>query len=146
VNVSEVLPLSGTVAAPKALVSDGGTTTVRFAVDVLPVPRFEFTVTLLVFAPAVVPVICTLTAHEVLAAMFPPDNETELEFAVAVAVPPQVFDRVGVDATTMPAGSVSVNATALTVLVFGFWIVNVRDVLPFNGTVDAPNALAIVGG
>jgi hypothetical protein len=39
-KVSEVVPFSGIVAAPKALVMEGGVATVRFAVAVLPVPPF----------------------------------------------------------------------------------------------------------
>ena len=67
--------------------------------------------------------------------------------AVAVAVPPQVLFRLGVGATTSPAGRLSVNATPV---ILRFWLllvkVNVRLVVPFSGIVDAPNALAILGG
>ncbi len=37
-NVSEVAPFSGMLAAPKAVVSAGALATVRFAEAVLPVP------------------------------------------------------------------------------------------------------------
>jgi len=40
VNVSEVVPFSGMLAAPKAFVMLGGVATVRFAVAVFPVPPF----------------------------------------------------------------------------------------------------------
>ena len=39
-NVSEVVPFSGIVAAPKSFVMVGGVATERFAVAVLPVPPF----------------------------------------------------------------------------------------------------------
>jgi hypothetical protein len=38
VNVSEVVPFSGMVAAPKTFVIEGGVATVKFAVAALPVP------------------------------------------------------------------------------------------------------------
>jgi len=40
VNVSDVVPFSGIVAAPNALVIEGGVATVRLAEAVLPVPPF----------------------------------------------------------------------------------------------------------
>lgn len=39
-KVSDVVPFSGIVAAPKALEMEGGVATVRFVVAVLPVPPF----------------------------------------------------------------------------------------------------------
>ncbi len=56
VNVKVVVPFSGILAAPKALLIVGGTTTVMDAFAVLPVPPLvEVTCTLLFFTPPVVP-------------------------------------------------------------------------------------------
>ena len=62
VNVIDVVPLSGIVPAPNALLIVGGEATVNDASDVLPVPPFpELTVTLLFLTPEVVPVTFTVT-------------------------------------------------------------------------------------
>ena len=56
VNVNDVAPFNGTVAAPNASAIDGGPTTVSVALAVLPVPPLsEETVTLLFLSPAVPP-------------------------------------------------------------------------------------------
>ena len=56
VKVSEVVPLSVMVGAPKALVMLGGLATVRVALEVFPVPpSVEVICTLLFFVPEVVP-------------------------------------------------------------------------------------------
>ena len=66
--------------------------------------------------------------------------------ATAVAVPPQVlFKALGV-ATTRPAGRLSVKAIPVRLAVFGFVMLKVSEVEPFNGMLAAPNALVIVGG
>src|SRR5579859_4104429 len=72
--------------------------------------------------------------------------------AVAVTVPLQVLLTLGVAATTnvpVADGSVSLKATPVrspAAVVFGLLIVNVTVVVPFSGTLAAPNALLIVGG
>ena len=67
--------------------------------------------------------------------------------AGAVTAPVQVPPTFGGVATISPGGKLSVNATPLIVR---FWLlllnVNVRLVVPFNGMVAAPKALAMVGG
>src|SRR5215510_5082287 len=100
----------------------GGPTTVMLSFEVLPVPpSVEVTCTLLFFTPAVVPRTLTETVHDALAARVPADRLTELEPPTAVAVPPHVFVRLGVDATTKPAGNLSVNAIPVSAtFVFGF--------------------------
>jgi hypothetical protein len=139
-----------TVGPPRGLtaVTVGGAT-IRVALAVLPIPPLsEETVVLLLQSPAVVPVTLTTTSQLELGAIDPPLSEIEPDPAVAVAVPPHVLlSPLGV-ATTNPDGSVSVNATPDSATVFsdGLVIVNVNDVVPFNGTVAAPNALAIDGG
>jgi len=56
VKLSEVELFSGMLAAPNALMSTGGPTTVMDALEVLPVPpSVDVTRTLLFFRPAVVP-------------------------------------------------------------------------------------------
>src|SRR5213080_783709 len=135
VKVRLVEPFSGMLPAPKALMITGGATTVIEALEVLPVPpSVEVTCTLLFFTPAVVPCTSTDTVQEALAARVPPDRLTEPEPPTAVAVPPQVLLRLGVDATTRPAGRLSVNAIPFRVtLVLGLLIVNVSEVVPFSG-------------
>jgi hypothetical protein len=122
VNVSEVEPFNGMLAAPNALIMTGGATTVIEALEVLPVPpSVEVTWTLLFFTPAVVPCTLTETVQLALAANIPPERLMLPDPATAVAVPPQVlFKALGV-ATTTPAGRLSVNAIPFSVTpVFGF--------------------------
>jgi hypothetical protein len=148
VKLKLVVPFNGMLAAPNAFVRVGAATTVMEAFEVLPVPpSVEVTVTELFFTPAVVPWTLTETVQLALAARVPPDRLMLPDPAVAVAVPPQVlFSALGV-ATTRPAGRLSVKAIPLKArLVFGFWIVNVSEVVPFSGIWAAPNTLAIEGG
>lgn len=78
----------------------------------MPVPvSVVDTVTLLLFGPTVVPVTLTVTLQDELAANVPADKLTADDPATAVAVPPQVLLRAGVDATTRPAGMLSVKAS-----------------------------------
>jgi hypothetical protein len=148
VKLSEVDPFSGMLAAPNALLIVDGATTVMLAVAVpLVPPSVELTTTLLLLSPAVVPVTFTVTAQEALAASVPPDKLSEPEPAAAVAVPPQVlFNAFGV-ATTSPAGRLSVNDSPVSdTLVFGFVMLMVSDVVPFNGILVAPKLLVTVAG
>src|SRR6266852_3184496 len=150
VKVKLVVPLSGMLAAPNALMITGGATTVTLAFEVLPVPpSVDVTCTLLFFAPAAVPVTFTLKVHDALVAKVAPDRVTLPEPAVAVIVPPpQLPVRPFGVATTRPAGSVSVNAIPVSeiVLITGLVMVKVSEVEPFSGMVTAPKALVIVGG
>jgi hypothetical protein len=148
VKVKLVEPFSGIEAAPNALIMTGGPVTVIEAFDVLPVPAsVEVTWTLLFFTPAVVPCTFTETVQLALAARVPAERLMLPDPATAVAVPPQVlFKPLGV-ATTNPAGRLSVKAMPVNArLVLGFWIVNVSEVVPFNGMLAAPNTLVIEGG
>ena len=148
VKLRLVEPFSGIEAAPNDLMMTGGPTTVMLALEVLPVPPFvELTVTLLFLTPAVVPCTLTETVQLAPAASVAALKLTEEDPATAVAVPLQVvLMPLGV-ATTRPAGRLSVNAmpfnTEFTLLLV---MVKVRLVVPFNGTVAAPNALVIEGG
>src|SRR5258708_26294106 len=91
----------------------------------------------------------TVTVHELLGAMLAPLRATFEDPSVAVTVPPlQVVLGLPGVATTRPVGRLSVNAVPFNVK---FWllllsIVMVRLVVPFNGIVAAPNALAMCGG
>jgi hypothetical protein len=147
-KVTDVVPLRGMLAAPKALLIVGGASTVMLAFAVLPVPpSVELTCTLLCFTPAVVPVTFAEIVQEALDPSVPPDKFSEEAPAAAVAVPPQVLLRLLGVATTKPAGRLSVNAIPFSVMfVLGFWIVKVTDVVPFKGIVAAPNTLVIDGG
>src|SRR5262249_50520517 len=148
VNCKLVDPFSAMLAAPNALLIVGGATTVTVAVAVLLLPpSVELTCTELFLSPAVVPCTFTETAHEALAASVPPDRLTEPAPPVAVAVPPQVLFRFGVDATTSPAGRLSVNANPLSVaLLFGLLMLIRSKVLPFSGIFVGANVLVPLGG
>jgi hypothetical protein len=147
VKLSDVDPFRGTLAAPNTLLSTGGAVTVRLAFEVFPVPpSVEVTCTLLFFTPAVAPCTFNETVQEALAARVPPDRLAAPAPATAVAVPPHVLLRPGVDATANPAGKVSVNATFVrATLVFGFVMLKVNVVVPFRETLAAPNAFVIAG-
>jgi len=149
-SVRDVVPFKGIVAAPNDLVIAGGLATVRFAEPVLPVPPLvdvTFPV-VFVYCPEAIPLALTTTAQEVFAAVVPPVRLTLVDPATAVAVPPQVFVSPFGVATTNPVGSVSVNATPVSAIVFaaGLVTVKVNDVVPFTAIAAAPNALAIAGG
>src|SRR5262249_30723923 len=99
------------------------------------------------FTPAVVPCTSTETVQEALDASVPPDKLTVPDPPTAVAVPPQVLVRLGVEATTRPAGRLSVKATPFSVtFVFALVMLNVSEVVPFNGMLAAPKALVMLGG
>lgn len=120
--------------------------TVRLALAVVDVPPgVEATCTLLFLTPTVVPVTFSDIVQLAKFARLPPDRLAEPDPATAVAVPVQVLLRpLGVE-TTRPAGKVSVNATAVSVLpVPGLVIVNVSEDVALNTMVVGENALAIV--
>src|SRR5262249_45538374 len=133
-----------------ALAVDGGATTAMLAEAVPPVPpSVDVTAPVVLFCcPAAVPVTFTLNVQEAVTARLAPDRLITLVFCVAVIVPPpQVPVRpFGVE-IIKPAGKVSLKATPVSVVVvFGLVRVKLSDVVPFNGMLAAPNALAIVGG
>jgi hypothetical protein len=123
---------------------DGGPTTARLAEAVPPVPpSVEVTVPVtLVIAPAAVPFTLTLRVHDPLAGNVPPERLTDVEPAVAVAVPPQVFVNPFGVATTRPPVKASVKLTPLNEFEpLGLLIVKVNDVVPFTGMLAAPKFL-----
>jgi hypothetical protein len=92
VKLSDVEPFNGTLAAPNALASTGGATTVTAALAVFPVPAsFEVLVTELFFTPAVAPVTSKVIAHTVI---------TQEE--VAASVPPARLARHHASAVSAP--------------------------------------------
>jgi hypothetical protein len=98
--------------------------------------------------PETVPVTFTVNVQLLLVAIAPAEIETLPDPATAVTTPPQVLATPFGVATTIPAGSASVNATPASPTVFavGFVIVNVSEVDPFNPMLAAPNTFAIEGG
>jgi hypothetical protein len=153
VRVSEVAPFSGTLVPPNALVIAGGAATLMLAEAVLPVPPFvELTApeVLVIVMPTAVPVTFTVSVQFVFTPTVPPAREMLPEPAVAVTVElvPQVFATPGVEATTRPAGSVSVKATPVwaTVLAAGLVMVNVNALLALRLIAVGLNALLIVSG
>ena len=127
------------LAAPKILEIVGAVATFRLALAIRPVPPLVEVIALVVlfFVPEVVPVTLTVIVQVAPTATVPLLNVTEPVPAVAVTdgAPqfPFVTSPFGVP-TTSPAGRVSLNATPVSALGFtGFVIVNVNDVVPFNG-------------
>ena len=116
VNVVEPV-VCAMLAAANDLVIVGGAITTIVAEPVLPVPPLvELTApVVLVLDPAVVPVTLTVRAQLELTASEPPVKLTELAFAFAVNVPPQVLVAPGVLATVKPAGKVSLTAKPVCV-------------------------------
>jgi hypothetical protein len=102
----------------------------------------------LIFNPGVVPVTCTETVQDEFSPIDPPVRDTLADPGVAVTVPLQLFVKPFDEATTNPAGSVSVNDTPVnpTELVEGFVRVIVRPVLLRIGRSVVPNDFPVTGG
>jgi len=152
VKLKVLLPFNATLVGVKPLLIVGGDTTVMLALETpLMPPSVEVTATLLVAGPGVVPVTLTENVHEDPAAgdavSVPPDKLMEPLPPVAVIAPlPQLPVKLGVAATIKPLGSVSVNATPLNAtLVFGFWIVKLKVLLPVTGMLAGLNDLVMFG-
>jgi len=146
-KVSEVVPFSGMLAAPKAFVIVGGVATVRFAEAVLPIPPLvEVTLpVVLVNWPEAAPVTVTENWHWLLVAIVAPVRAMPVG-AVVVKVPPQTVAEAL--ATVRPVGSVSVKATPVKATAFaaGLVIVKVSEVVAFRAMFEGLNTLAIDGG
>ncbi len=79
--------------------------------------------------------------QDALLARVPADKLTDPDPAAAVAVPPQVLLRFGVEATTKPAGRLSMKASPVSArFVFGLVMVIVSEVVPFSGMLVAAKA------
>lgn len=144
-KVRLVVPLRGMVAAPKALLIDGGLMTVRLADDVFPLPAsVESIVTLFEYTLSVALCTFTLIVHvptaraELLKLMLP-------ALAVAVTVPPQLLTTLGVVATTNPEGNESVKLE-LMATTLPFVIENVTALAVLVATVVGLKLLTMEGG
>ena len=148
VNVRLVDPFRAMVLAANAFAIEGGPSTARVAVPVFPVPALvEVTCTLLLNEPTVLPCTLTETEHEPPPAIEPPDRLTEPAPPVAVTVPPQLLVAPGDEASAIPVGKVSVNATPVNArLALGFVIVSVKVLDPPSATEVGLKLLAIDGG
>src|ERR1700722_1983677 len=126
-----------------------GPATMRLAEAVAPLPlSVEVTALVVLFCvPEVVPVTFTANVHEALAASDAPDSVTlDDPAAAAIVPPPQLPVNPFGELTICPVGRLSVKPIPLSDWpALGFVRLKVRDVLPFNGTLAAPNALAMVG-
>ena len=132
VNVNKVEPLSGIVAAPKALLIVGGAATFNVAEAVKPAPPCveETTPVVLSFEPAVVPLTTTLIEQLPPAvAIEPPVSEMLVLPADGANVPPQVFVVPGVVSTSIPAGKASLTATPVTPAGLAAGLVMVRVIV-----------------
>lgn len=149
-NVIRDVPLTAIGLVPNVFKIAGGATTVTDALAVLPIPPFEevtFPVRLFLI-PAVVPVAVTSKVQLLVSAIVPALRDIVSaagELSVVVNMPPHwVEDEFE---TSKPGGNVSVNATSISPTpVFGFVMVKLNVVVPFNGIVAAPNDLLIEGG
>ena len=148
VKTSWVEPFSPTMLLANDFEMEGGASTIRLALAVLPVPALvEVTCTLLFNVPAVLPCTVTETAHELLTAIDPLARLTEPAPPLAVTVPPQVLVAPGVPANTIPVGKVSVKATPVSArLALGLVMVNVKVLVPPSATEVGLKPLVIAGG
>src|SRR6266852_3631543 len=151
VNVRDVVPFRATVEEPNAFAIEGGPSTARLAVLLVPPAPVSFELTapvVLLFSPTLVPVTFRLTLHDALAAKLPPLRLKLLLPPVApVRLPPQLLLALGAAATCNPLGRLSVNETPVRASVeLGLVMVNVRLVDPLSGIVGAPKALEMVSG
>lgn len=131
-----------------AFAMDGCAITVIDAFAFTPAPPLvEVMGTVLFFTPAVEPVTLTETVQLAPGASVAVAKLTTDPPGVAEGVPLQVLFRLGVAATTKPAGKVSVKVTPVSVrLLLELLSVKVNEVLVPSGIVSAPNAFAITGG
>jgi hypothetical protein len=149
VNVAWVVPPTGTATAAKLLVRLMGSTTVRVAVAVFPVPATASdTVTLLTKTPVVVGRMFTLNVQLVFGfrvALNPIVEPPLLTTTTAVDAPLQVPVTPDGFAMTRPAGSVSVNATPVSVVVaLGLDTVKVTAVVPVARIAGGANAFVTI--
>lgn len=144
VKVSEVVPLSGILAAPKLLAivgATGGAITVRPAVLLVapsPVSFAEIGPVVLFNVPNVFGAFTFTEIAHVASNGFepgpnvPPTKLMDDDPAIAVTVPPQPLVRSLGEASTSPPGRVSAKEIPVSdVFVFGLLIVKLNKVVPF---------------
>lgn len=112
-NETDVLPPTGIDETANVFKILGGATTVRLALDELPVPpSVEVTgPAVLRYDPAVSPVMFNETVQDAFALIDPPERLMLVPPAFAVTDPLQVLLTFGVEEIVRPVGSVSLNAT-----------------------------------
>jgi hypothetical protein len=137
--------------APKAFEIVGGASTVSGAVLLtVPVPPSVEVMLPVVLTKDAAAAAVTFTEklHEPLDVIVPPLRLTDEVPAVAVIVPlPQLPVKPEGVAIARPAGKLSVKPTPDSdCVVFALLMVKLSDVDPFTGMVEAPKALAMVGG
>ena len=150
VNVKVVVPPLGMEVGRNAFEILAGAITNRVAVDGGPVgPLLEVGVAVFVFSPAVVPVTFTVTVQLALAAREGIFRVKEVAPATGAKVPVQEIVPTGVEATTRPAGKVSVNPTLARVpvaaSVLGLVIKNVAVEIPLTGILIGSKVFRSVG-
>ena len=115
-----------------------------------PVPSSNKAVTfpvVLFLVPAPVPATLTEKEQELDGGRLNAEMPIVVLPGLATISPPQLPARPLGLATTRPVGKASLAETFIKVrVVFGLVNVNVREVVPFSGMLEAPNALAIVAG
>jgi len=120
VNPSDVVPLMLMSEGVNAFAIEGGATTNKAALPVLPVPpSFDVTAdVVLLTVPAAVPVTLTENVQEAVAANVAPERLIAFVFCVAVIVPPphEPVKPFGVEMIS-PVGNVSLKPTAVKALV-----------------------------
>ena len=147
-----VVPFNGMVEAPKDAVMDGAVPTLSVPLEAdEPVPPLVDE-RLPVEADRL-PVCEAVTLAETVqvlpgVAMAPPERAMELPPAVAVALPPQLFDRLGTEAIVTPVGRVVLKPMPLraTELAPGLVMVKVRVLEPLTGMALGLNAAELAGG
>lgn len=152
-KVRVMVPFWGMVVPPNALLMLGAFgLTDNVAEAVSPVPPFVEVTAPLVFnlAPSVIAVTETLTVQVPETGMAPPEKEMEVAYAIGEKVGLPQLDVVGFggEATFIPVGKVSLNATPVKVVVFcaGLVRVNVSVLTPLIRMVEGLKILLIVGG
>jgi hypothetical protein len=141
-------PLDEVPTCFNKLMAGVGSFTSTSAVEVLPVPPLvELTVTELLLRPVLVPFTLTDKVQDELAERVTLFKLTVAVPEVAVAVPPQVFDKPFGLATSRPLGRASLKFTPVKdEPVFGLVIVKLSVVVLFVKIGFAVNDLAITGG
>ncbi len=153
VKVKVVVPFCGMVVPPKALLMVGAFgLTFKVAEAVRPVPPLVDVTALLIFnlAPSVMAVTETLTVQVPPTGMAPPEKVIEVAYATGAKVGEPQFAVValGVAATFIPDGKVSLKATPVRTVEFpaGLVRVKVRVLGALIRMVAGLKALLIVGG
>jgi hypothetical protein len=151
VKVNIVVPPILIVEGEKTLLIDAARAlTVNVAEAVLPVPPGEELTVPLVFTrePMDVPLTFTLAMQVPLAAIVPPEKESDVAPAAGakVGLPQPEMLTPGTEATCKPLGNVSLKATDPREYVLALVIVKIKTVVPFTVTVLGVKDLVMNAG